>query len=163
MFIDAYMTVPGWYGLENGIEYDSPVKFIISQCLGDDAVTDEGGAPEFLLKLLKHFNDSQETGNSWEQMVPELFGGSEAVAYVVCNLLENNDIIDSGVSIRRAWLTNRGKSLYKDLSELLKAEEDKKCRFCRGLGKLILVNREHTASSTIDCYRCGGTGQRVNK
>lgn len=110
MRIDKYKD-GDWFLGESGISYDTPQDFILGENI-DGSSWEEDSQIELLIKILTIFNSGH---NTWEQICEFL---DEGAAYMIAQSLEVNGHLDSGISIRRSWLTDKGKLFLDDLKEL---------------------------------------------
>lgn len=79
----------------------------------DSGGFDDGGETEKCLRYFYTFLDIIQN-RKWEQGAVN----DSAEWYTVIHVFECNDLIESGVSVRVPWLTEKGKMLVEDLEEL---------------------------------------------
>lgn len=110
----------------DGVNYEDLESYIMTGIFGFCGCTG-GEALVVIDKVLTHYDAAQYSGVYWEALVKDVFNGDEGSAYIVANLLDNTGLIEHGIAIRGAWLTDKGREVWVDIKKVIKkwAEEDK--------------------------------------
>lgn len=126
MHIDKYKYADGYGLAENSQHFEDPIEFIcceILQFCGCGQPTEALKYVKEYLEILKMRDTSAESNardaqwtESYKLLDAKPVGEVTFVLYVLTML----DLIEHGSSVRGSWLTENGKELLEDLTELMK-------------------------------------------
>lgn len=119
LHIDKFKHDDGYENPSTHVFHYTRESITIALCLGDYAGTDETGQLALLYSVLSHFNNSDSLGLSFDDLVSKCFHGDQALAYIVCNLMLSNGVLECGVSVRCSWLTEKGKQVFEDIKAIM--------------------------------------------
>jgi hypothetical protein len=131
MYLDQFKNAEGKYAASSGVEYDSPVGYIIEHEFGWCGCGRPFEAAMHVRSILaliaslhsdKEGQEWREHYQRWTEAEKSLFPheGSNTVAYYV---MDRAGLTEHGGSVP-GWLTARGHEMLKDLDEIAARREE---------------------------------------
>lgn len=128
MTIDKYKKEDGSYVDEEGTHYDDAISFLSSGVLGFCGCGNPRSSLEFVRDVLVYIDEPRgnlskpyaervEVISRWMDDASRLFQ-SEGAKYFMFYVMDNLGLTEHGGSVP-GWLTEKGRNLMHDISELL--------------------------------------------
>lgn len=118
MNIDKYEFEEGYRypNDDTGCHYDDAESLILTGMLGWCGCGAPDAAGQFLLKILKSFDDYHAGKITWQQR--DALISDEGIRYFVYYVIAEKDLTEHGTSVNGSWLTDKGREIMEDLESI---------------------------------------------